>query len=178
MQRFHNLRLMPWSPAFMVVDTVEEAADKINLIHEDYPERVDITAVAVEALVEELHIADQYPVKLHQDLPKAVHQLVFNDQPWSGHWRGIPVLVGNHRPPNAEMLEQLMTELAYYTAIEEQEDILDWYWDFETVHPFVDGNGRVGGIILAAVSKYLWDMYLVPHETYVEGEEDDFNEYM
>lgn len=32
-------------------------------------------------------------------------------------------------------------------------DILrEWYIDFQTVHPFPDGNGRTGGIIVAAYS--------------------------
>ena len=29
------------------------------------------------------------------------------------------------------------------------EDLQDWYWDMETIHPFLDGNGRVGGVIVA-----------------------------
>lgn len=32
--------------------------------------------------------------------------------------------------------------------------IREWYIDFQTIHPFIDGNGRVGGCVVALMTNY------------------------
>ena len=52
------------------------------------------------------------------------------------------------------------------------EILLDWYSDFETIHPFQDGNGRVGGVVVAVYSN-LWSTegkYLAPCQYYKSQE--------
>jgi fido (protein-threonine AMPylation protein) len=46
--------------------------------------------------------------------------------------------------------------------ITNEESIKNWYISFETIHHFSDGNGRVGGIILAAYSKYNLGTIIAP----------------
>ena len=80
------------------------------------------------------------------------------DQGQSGEFRRIQVWVGGHKPPPPERIEELMAAL------------LDW-WNgparelspvissavlhhrFEEIHPFGDGNGRVGRLLA------LWELY-------------------
>ena len=49
-----------------------------------------------------------------------------------------------------EVVDKMKALLAEYNAKEEKtfEDILDFYVKFERIHPFQDGNGRVGGLIM------------------------------
>ena len=51
-------------------------------------------------------------------------------------------------------MEQL--EDNYLRAIPTSDHLIDWYSDFQSIHPFQDGNGRVGGIIVAAHSHTMW----------------------
>ena len=53
-------------------------------------------------------------------------------------------------------------ELLYLDLPISQENLRHWYFDFETIHPFVDGNGRVGGIIIAAATHRQHGIYLAP----------------
>jgi hypothetical protein len=62
-------------------------------------------------------------------------------------FRTVNVRVGNHAcPPHEEViprLEDLLTKLRRQGM-----EPLDFYREFEGVHPFVDGNGRTGKCIL------------------------------
>lgn len=44
---------------------------------------------------------------------------------------------------------------AIYENLEPTMDrIREWYIDFETIHPYRDGNGRVGGCVVALMTIY------------------------
>jgi Fic family protein len=46
--------------------------------------------------------------------------------------------------------------------VNNEEELVWWYMLFETIHPFQDGNGRVGGIVVAIMSYSLYRKYLIP----------------
>ncbi|MAH49838.1 hypothetical protein CMI37_28720 [Candidatus Pacearchaeota archaeon] len=48
---FEHLREAEWNPTFRWTGIVEEAADRINVWHEDYPLRVPATLEEIESLV-------------------------------------------------------------------------------------------------------------------------------
>ncbi len=158
---FQHLREVPWNPTFEWVGTSRTAAHQINIHHEDYPKYVNITDLVIEAIK---------ILPLSSDTLRVIHGIIFVDKPFKGDWRKVNVRVGDHYPPTfskvkMEMLklENLYRQFRWDTNLER---IIEWYKDFETIHPFEDGNGRVGGVVVACVSNILHPErgYLAPNQ--------------
>ena len=139
--KFGHLRNCRWNPTFEWVKTSRECADKINSYHEDYPKYVGITNEVLQMVQGSIGIPN---FKL-----LAIHTKIFADKPFRGKWRDVNVVVGEHHPPRALDTPALMNELAKSYLIWDIETLLEWYKDFETIHPFQDGNGRVGACVVA-----------------------------
>lgn len=156
MTHFGNLRRIPWTPTFNWYPTVAAAAARINSFHEDYPQRVDVTAGVIKNLEPRATPRGFYPVK--NGRLQLIHQMVFGDTDHAGSWRAVRVLVADHVPPSPDRVPELMTRLeeSYLFTIHRMEHLIDWYNDFNAIHPFHDGNGRVGGIIVACYSHTMW----------------------
>lgn len=157
-RKFDSLRTTPWNPTFTWVETALEAADRINSFHEDYPLRVNVTQQMLELPFRGFPKEDAskvYSEEIQSLALGSIHWFVFNDHARPGQWREANVVVGGlpalHRPPDWELLPKLMYELEqhYQGKVRTVEDLQDWYEDMETIHPFIDGNGRVGGVIVA-----------------------------
>lgn len=140
--KFRTLRETEWNPSFEWVKTRLECADKINSYHEDYPNRVSKTDWM-------LGLVPSADGKIYSGSLLMIHEVIFSDKPFAGKWRDVGVIVGQHHPPIWENIAKLMDELESFYAIQNIETLIEWYKDFETIHPFQDGNGRVGGVIVA-----------------------------
>ena len=80
------------------------------------------------------------------------------DQGQAGAYRTIGVRVGKHMPPPATDVSPLMFELLEWWNGESKKlsPVLSsaiLHYRFEDIHPFADGNGRVGRALA------LWDLY-------------------
>ena len=164
---FDSLRVAPWEPKFKWVKTIEEAADYINKPHEDYPLRIPKTQEHIMTLGEYFQTINQQraarglmqPPEITSRCLLALHGEIFSElRELAGAWRTIRVQIGMHHPPGPEQLEKLMEQLEMLYEDREitVEMLQEWYKDFETIHPFVDGNGRVGGIIVAVYSHHMY----------------------
>ena len=144
-----------WIPTFSYVEDIADSADLINLPHEDYPQRIPATQLAIERLYE-FYERNMLVISITTYLVRQVHQIVFAEAPFAGVWRNVRVFIGQHTPPEPHLLNDLMVELHNESmAIRDERDLWRWYYRFEVIHPFQDGNGRVGGVFVAAISALL-----------------------
>jgi Fic family protein len=92
---------------------------------------------------------------LTESIIKNIHSLVLmNDVQNRGVYRGVPVRISGalHTPPEPYLIEkQMETLLADYNKPHDKHIIAavsDFHLRFEAIHPFIDGNGRTGRLIL------------------------------
>ena len=155
-------RSRAWVPRFKWVDDIHEAADLINKPHEDYPMRVTDTERVITELSKKYN---SFPISISTYLLHSIHAEVFHDTHHAGQYRKVNVIVGNHVPSTWHRVEEEMKELIFDSQyITNMGDLYTWYFNFETIHPYQDGNGRTGGIIVAAISHLLSPQngYLAP----------------
>lgn len=124
-----------------------------------------VDAVKVDDVVETANhfrcidiVIDCAKKKLSENLIKELHRTLKNGTSDSrlswfrvGEYKGLPNEVGGRETTKTEEVGRKMAKLlAEYNEIEKPtfDDILDFHYKFERIHPFQDGNGRVGRLIM------------------------------
>ena len=93
-------------------------------------------------------------VPLSESVIKQIHTLVLADKPMDrGVYRRVPVRVAGAKtePAQPYLIEPKMYELMQKYAADERnivEKLADFHIEFENIHPFIDGNGRTGRLII------------------------------
>lgn len=144
-----EFRVTPWHPRFGWVTSIPAVADAINRPHDDYPRRVP----AAEREIERLGGA-RLPPTITTDALIQVHAAVFADTDFAGRMKKTDVFLGREGKPKVSKFADLMRRLEaeYADQVTSLDNLREWYIDFQTIHPFPDGNGRTGGIMVAVYS--------------------------
>lgn len=139
--------------------------DQTRFIFETNTIGMDNGSVNVDDIVETSNhfrcidmIIDQANAVLSEKLIKQLHIILKSGtsdarKDWFavGAYKRLPNEVGGKETAAPEDVEPQMQKLlqGYNTGrIKTLDDVLDFHYRFETIHPFQDGNGRVGRLIL------------------------------
>lgn len=90
---------------------------------------------------------------------KLLGHLVEHENP-KDQWRRFNVRVGDRICPNVSEVPDLMTRWANRLCDMKPSEA---YYEFEMIHPFVDGNGRVGKIIFNSIADRMKTPFMPPN---------------
>lgn len=139
--------------------------DQTRFIFETNTISIENEVVNVDDIIETTNhfrcidmIIDHVKMELNEKFIKELHFILKSGtsdskKDWFvvGDYKKFPNEVGNMKTPLPEEVDNLMKELLKeYNSKKEKtfEDILDFHVQFEKIHPFQDGNGRIGRLIM------------------------------
>ena len=139
--------------------------DQTRYIFETNTIGVEGESVRVDDIIETVNhfrcidlVIDRAEEKLTESLVKELHRILKSGtsdsrKEWFavGEYKRIPNEVGESETTAPERVHKEMKALLYeYNAKKKKtfEDIVDLHQRFEAIHPFQDGNGRVGRLVM------------------------------
>lgn len=139
-------------------------------------------------IVKAINFIDKKVTKnvITRDIILNLHALVLKDITASaGHFRAEISAIFNqagvavYMPPPPSRVSKLLDNLLTYINSEEKFPLINAFVShviFEKIHPFLDGNGRVGRLLISAVLKSKgWDFsFTVPFEEYLDEHKDEY----
>ena len=137
--------------------------EQTRLIFETSTIAVD-EAIPVDDIIETVnhfraidYVIDMAEAPLSEAIIKELHRILKqgttdSSLPWFavGDYKKRPnMVVGLETTKPKDVPARMKNLLAWYEAIEAVtiNDIIQFHWEFERIHPFQDGNGRVGRLI-------------------------------
>ena len=117
------------------------------------------------------------------DLLKAHKKLMFGLMPDAGMWRsgGVGVMLGDkvvHMAPPADLVPKLMKDLLLWLAQTDYSPLIAsciFHYEFEFIHPFADGNGRLGRLWQTLILSKWREVFInIPVESLVYQHQSEY----
>ena len=130
------------------VNTNRNVADVVNYIKAtDFAVKRLETLPLCNRLLSETHAVLMEGVRGQEKYPGEFRR----SQNWIGG-QGSSLKTARYIPPSPEDMEIAMSDLEKYINVEDGQDNLIRaaliHYQFETIHPFLDGNGRIGRLLI------------------------------
>ena len=139
--------------------------DETRYIFETNTIGIDKKTINVDDIIETVNhfkcidmIIDNANKKISEKLIKNLHKILKNSTSGStkdwfavGEYKKLPNTVGDILTAQPDEVEKKMKKLiTQYNAKKTKslDDLLDFHYKFECIHPFQDGNGRIGRLLL------------------------------
>ena len=140
-----------WTPS--LEDNKLGLTDK-NLINEHEAKGLVAAELFVFGLDSETKFSTQLILEIHSTAFSELYD-------WAGKWRITQVMVGQLEPPQPQQILQLMFQftdnlnfkVANAATSQDHIDCLTYaHYEFVRIHPFSNGNGRTGRIVMNLVA--------------------------
>lgn len=165
---FASLLLRSESAASSQIEQLTASAKAIALAELGDGRRTGRNATTIVANVTAMNAALALAERLDTESVLAMHTaLLEHDHPeWVGHWRDEQVWIGGHSqgphgalfvPPHHSRVAAAMDDLVAFanrTDIAPLVHVAIAHAQFETIHPFPDGNGRTGRALVHAMLRH------------------------
>ena len=121
---------------------------------------------------------EEYRFDSINDLLNA-HKILMNEiLTTAGNFRTVNVQVGEHIAPQANMVNDLMGQLFKWLENSEEHILLKsciFHYEFEFIHPFSDGNGRIGRLWQSVILNSYNPLFsLLPTESIVRDHQEEY----
>ena len=153
--------------------------DKITAIIEGKRVLATLPELAeVQGAIKAYEKLDEYRFDKIDDLLNA-HKILMNEVlTTAGHFRTVNVQVGEHIAPQANMLHDLMLQLFNWLENSDEHMLLKsciFHYEFEFIHPFSDGNGRIGRLWQSVILNTYNPLFsLLPTESIVRDHQEEY----
>jgi Fic family protein len=132
----------------------------------------------VQGAIKAYEKLDEYHYTELGDLLLA-HKILMDDiLTTAGSFRGVNVKVGEHIAPQASMVSSLMIDLFSWLKSSDEHMLLKsciFHYEFEFIHPFSDGNGRIGRLWQSVIlNSYNPIFSLLPVESIVRDHQEEY----